>query len=142
LRWDAKENASRVALEANATSANALLDELIAEAPFEIRSVQVDGGSKSKSVFEAKSQARGLELFVLPPKRPDLDGCVERAQSSWRYEFYATYDLPHKLEKLQTFVDAFAHMFNHHRPHNARGGQTPAEYLQALGSRTLPPSHV
>ena len=35
-----------------------------------------------KSVFEVECQARGLELFVLPPKRPDLNGCVERAQST------------------------------------------------------------
>lgn len=25
---------------------------------------------------------------VLPPKRPQLAGAVERAQGSWRYEFY------------------------------------------------------
>ena len=138
----AKWTIGRVALEASATSAKALLDKLIAETPFPIRGIQVDGGAEFKSVFEAECQARGLELFVLPPKRPDLNGCVERAQSSWRYEFYATYDLPQKLEKLQTFVDAFAHRFNHYRPHDALGGQTPAEYLQALGSGTSPPSHM
>jgi hypothetical protein len=49
-----------------------------------------------------------LNLFVLPPKRPDLNGSVERAQSTWRYEFYATYDPPHRTDKLQAFVDAFA----------------------------------
>ncbi len=68
-----------------------------------------------------------------PPRRSDLNGCVERAQSSGRYEFYATYDLPHKLEKLQTFVDASAHRFNDHTTHDAPGGKTPADYLQALG---------
>jgi hypothetical protein len=50
-------------------------------------------GRRLCGVFEAECQARGLELFVLPPKRPDLNGCAERAQSTWRYEFYATYDL-------------------------------------------------
>src|ERR1700724_773820 len=80
-----------------------------AEAPFAVRGIQVDGGAEFKSVFEAECQARGLELFVLPPKRPNLNGCVERAQSTWRYEFYATYDLPHRIDKLQAFVDAFAH---------------------------------
>jgi hypothetical protein len=69
---------------------------------------RVEGGAEFKSVFEAECQARGLELFVLPPKRPDLNGCVERAQSTWRYEFYATYNLPHRIDKLQAFVDAFA----------------------------------
>ena len=82
-----------------------MLDKLIDEAPFAIRGIQVDGGAEFKSVFEAECQARGLELFVLPQKRPDLNGCVERAQSTWRYEFYATYDLPHRIDKLQAFVD-------------------------------------
>jgi hypothetical protein len=76
-----------------------------------IRGIQVDGGAEFKSVFEAECQARGLELFVLPPKWPDLNGGVERAQSTWRYEFYGTYDLPHQIDELQAFVDAFAHRF-------------------------------
>jgi hypothetical protein len=43
-----------------------------------------------------------------PRNRPQLNGAVERAQTSWRYEFYACYDLPARLDKLQAFVDAFA----------------------------------
>jgi transposase InsO family protein len=138
----AKWTIGRVAGEASATSAKSLLDKLLAEAPFPIRGIQVDGGSEFKSVFEAECQARGLDLFVLPPKRPDLNGCVERAQSTWRYEFYATYDLPHRIDKLQPLVDAFAHRFNHHRPHDALGGKTPAEYLQTLGQGDPPRSHI
>ncbi|HET6376426.1 MAG TPA: integrase core domain-containing protein [Methylocella sp.] len=132
---------AKVAAKASALSAKSLLDKLIAEAPFVISGIQVDGGAEFKSVFEAECQARGLELFVLPPKRPDLNGCVERAQSTWRYEFYAAYDLPHRIDRLQAFVDAFAHRFNHHRPHDALGGKTPAEYLQALSQGDPPPSH-
>ena len=101
-----------------AASAKSLLDKLLMEAPFPVRGIQVDGGSKFNSVFEQECEKRGLELFVLPSKRTDLNGCVEPAQSTWRYEFYATYELPHGIDKLQTFVDAFAHRFNH-RPHDA-----------------------
>ena len=107
-----------------------MLDKLIAEAPFAIRGIQVDGGAEFKSAFELECQARGLELFVLPQKRPDLNGCVERAQSTWRYQFYATYDLPRRIDQLQAFVDAFAHKFNHYRPHDAPAGRTPAESSQ------------
>jgi transposase InsO family protein len=124
-----------------ASRAKGLLDKLIAEAPFVIRGIQADGGSEFTSIFETECQARGLELFVLPPKRPDLTGCVERAQSTWRWEFSATYDLPHRIDQLQAFAGAFAHRFNHSRPHGALGGQTPAEYLQALGQGGPPPSH-
>src|ERR1700704_3451623 len=47
-----------------------------------------------------------------------------------------------RIDKLQAFVDAFAHRFNHHRPHDSLAGQTPAEYLQTLGQGDPPPSHM
>ena len=68
------------------------------------------------SFFEDHCRDKGLELVVVPPKRAALSGYVERAQSSWRYEFYASYDLPARIDKLQPLVEAFAHRFNHHRP--------------------------
>jgi putative transposase len=127
---------------AGAASAKALLDKLVAEAPFPIRCIQVDGGSEFKAEFEDECRARQLDLFVLPPKRPDLNGCVERAQSTGRYEFYAAYDLPHRLDKLQPFVDAFAHRFNHQRPHQALGDKTPAEYLKSISREDPEPSQM
>jgi putative transposase len=138
----AKWTVGRVAGKASAVSAAALLDKLIAEAPFPIRGIQVDGGSEFRAEFESLCRKRNLDLFVLPPKRPDLNGCVERAQSTWRYEFYGCYDLPHRLDKLQPFLDAFAYRFNHHRPHDALGGLTPAEYLIAIGIGDPRPSHM
>ena len=133
----AKWTIGRVATAASAQSATALLEKLCAEAPFPIKAVQVDGGCEFKAAFEKACADKGLALFVLPPKSPRLNGAVERAQASWRYEFYACFDLPHRIDKLQTFVDAFAHRFNNYRPHQALGDRTPAEYLKAL--RSLPP---
>lgn len=137
----AKWTIGHVATEATAGAAKILLDKLIGSAPFTVRGIQVDGGSEFMSVFEDHCRSKGLELVVLPPKRPDLNGCVERAQSSWRYEFYASYDLPHRIDRLQPLVDAFAHRYNHYRPHQALGDMTPAEYLNAISSGTSP-SHM
>jgi len=138
----AKWTVGRVAGKASAVSASALLDKLILEAPFPVKGVQVDGGSEFRAEFETLCKAKGLELFVLPPKRPDLNGCVERAQSTWRYEFYGCYDLPRRIDKLQPLVDAFAHRFNHQRPHDALGGLTPAQYLKTLSAKTPLASHM
>ena len=102
----------------------------------------MDGGSEFRAEFEEACQTRGLALFVLPPKRPQLNGAVERAQGSWRYEFYGCFDLPHRIDKLQEHVDAFAHRFNHHRPHQALGGQTPAEYLASISAGQPAASHM
>ena len=85
----AKWTIGRVAGQASATRAKSLLAKsllakLLAEAPFPIGGIQVDGGSEFNSVFETECQARGLELLVLPPKWPGLNGGGERAQSTWR----------------------------------------------------------
>lgn len=138
----AKWTCGRVASSASAASASTLIDKLVAEAPFPVSAIQVDGGSEFKAEFEAACQARQLPLYVLPPKRPQLNGAVERNQGSWRYEFYESYDLPHRLDQLQPLVDAFAHRFNHVRPHDALDGQTPAEYLATLSRGKPPPSHM
>ncbi|MBM3491808.1 MAG: transposase, partial [Alphaproteobacteria bacterium] len=37
--------------------------------------------------------------------------------------------------------DAFAHLYNHHRPHGALGGRTPNEYL-SLTRQQNPTSHI
>lgn len=138
----AKWTVARVAGRATAHLAAQFLDKLIAEAPFTVTGIQVDGGSEFRAGFEQACQEKGLDLYVLPPKRPQLNGAVERCNGSWRYEFYAAYDLPHRLDQLQPFVDAFAHRFNHHRPHDALDGRTPAEYLKTLSDGYLSASHM
>jgi putative transposase len=138
----AKWTVAGVASRATANLASAFLDKLLADAPFTVSGIQVDGGSEFMAGFEAACQKKHLALYVLPPKRPQLNGAVERCNGSWRYEFYAVYDLPHRLDELQPLVDAFAHRFNHHRPHDALDGRTPAEYLQTLSSATQPQSHM
>jgi hypothetical protein len=89
----AKWTIGRVSAEASAISAKSSLDMLLREAPFPIRGIPVDGGASTPS-SKPECQARGLELFVLPPKRHDLNGGVERAlgatsstpPTTWRAE--------------------------------------------------------
>ena len=45
---------------------------------------------------------------------------------AWRYEFYGVYDLPRTVEALNPILDSFQHLYNHHRPHGALDGLTPA----------------
>ncbi len=138
----AKWTCGRVANAATAASATALLDKLINEAPFPIAGIQIDGGSEFKAEFEAACQAKNLPLYVLPPKCPQINSGVERNQGAWRYKFYESYDLPHRLDELQPFVDALAHRYNHVRPHDALDLKTPAEYLESISSGNLKPSHM
>ena len=138
----AKWTVAGVAGRATANLTAVFLDKVVAEMPFAVTGIQVDGGSEFMAGFEQACRDKGLDLFVLPPKRPQLNGAVERCNGSWRYEFYAVHDLPHQIDRLQPFVDAFAHRYNHHRPHDALDGQTPAEYLKTCSCGNAQPSHM
>lgn len=138
----ARFTAAKAFSAATASCAANFLDKLVGAFPFKIAGIQVDGGCEFMAEFEQACKDKGLGLFVLPPKRPDLNGAVERAQGSWRYEFYACYDLPHRLDRLNEHIDAFAHLYNHHRPHGALAGQTPVHYLNARPTAQAPPSHM
>jgi len=127
---------------ATAAAASAFLDKVIADMPFPVEAIQVDGGSEFKAEFEQACQTKGIRLYELPPQRPQINGAVERCNSSWRYEFYQCYDLPRSVEALNPILDSFQHLYNHHRPHGALAGRTPASYLQTRRANETPPSHM
>ena len=69
---------------ATAHIAKACLDE--AAERLDIRAVQVDGGAESWPKFEAACKPRGVPLLVPPPRSPELNGIVERANRTVRIE--------------------------------------------------------
>ncbi len=140
-RWCAAMGASN----ASSASAARFLDKLLASAPFPLRAVQVDGGSEFQGAFEDAARQRNVDLWVLPPSSPQLNGRVERRLATWRYEFYQSYGnlLPHRIADLNPFIDASAFKYNHHRPHDALASLSPIQYLAYLSRRAPPPpSHM
>jgi len=137
-RWTVAKAFNR----ATAKAATLFLDKVLAEMPFAVEAIQVDGGSEFKAEFEAACQAKDLQLYELPPKRPQLNGAVERCNGAWRYEFYAVYDLPTSVDALNPILDSFQHLYNHHRPHAALAGLTPAQYLSTIRAGEPHPSHM
>jgi len=137
-RWTVAQAANR----ATAAAAKRFLDKVIEQMPFPVQAIQVDGGSEFKAEFEDACQAKRLPLYELPPKCPQLNGAVERCNGSWRYEFYGVYDLPRSVEALNPILDSFQHLYNHHRPHGALAGVTPAAYLAKLQAAETAPSHM
>ena len=127
---------------ATAQAAASFLDKIIAEMPFPVKAIQVDGGSEFMAEFEAACQTKGVALYVLPPRRPQMNGAVERCNGAWRYEFYETYELPGSVSELNPILDSFQHLYNHHRPHGALAGKTPAQYLANLSATRPQPSHM
>lgn len=137
-RWSVAMAAHR----ATAASAARFLDKLEAELPFPLAAIQIDGGSEFMAEFETACQRKRIALHLLPPRSPELNGRVERMQATWRYEFYAVYDPPHQIDRLNPLIDAFAHRYNTYRPHDALGQITPQAYLESLQAAEPPPSHM
>jgi putative transposase len=127
---------------ATAKAASIFLDKLIAEMPFPVKAIQVDGGSEFMAEFEQACAEKHLPLYVLPPRSPQLNGAVERCNGTWRYEFYACRDLPLALPEIAEHVASFQHLYNHYRPHGALAGLTPKQYLDKRRAEGAPPSHM
>lgn len=127
---------------ATAKNAADFLAKVLAEMPEPVKAVQIDGGSEFMAEFEQACADKKLPLYVLPPRSPKLNGGVERCNSAWRYEFYACHDMPLRIDKIAPLVDAFQHLYNHHRPHGALAGTTPAQYLKSRRAKQTPTAHM
>lgn len=130
-RWDVLGVYGR----ATAVTATSFLEDLLARAPFPVRAIQVDGGSEFKAEFEAACAAKGLLLFVLPPRSPKLNGRVERAQRTHKEEFYQLLDPPDSLAEMRARLLLQEQRYNTYRPHQALGYLTPQEWLLAFAER-------
>jgi transposase InsO family protein len=128
--------------QATARSASLFLDKVVRDMPVPPKAIQVDGGPEFMAEFEEACEAKGIKLYVLPPKSPKLNGAVERCNGAWRYEFYETYDLPDSIDDLNPIIDSFQHLYNHHRPHGALAGLTPKQYLDKHRANETPKSHM
>ncbi len=126
-KWCVLEAHSR----ATAQLAEQVLEEVLKRTPFAVRAIQVDGGSEYKKEFEAACQRLNIQLFVLPPRSPKLNGCVERAHRSHQEEFYEVAPLEDfTLAGIRPQLLAWEEEYNTVRPHQALGYKTPLEYLQ------------
>lgn len=118
-----------VASNATATLASKALEDLISRTPYPIRAIQIDGGSEFMAEFEDECKERGLKLFLLPPRSPKLNGAVERANRTYREEFYDCSSAPPTVAGFRPELRHWESIYNHVRPHQALDYLTPAEFL-------------
>jgi putative transposase len=114
---------------ATSTSAKKFLTKVINEFPFKVQSIQVDGGSEFMAHFEQACADNNIKLFVLPPKRPQYNGGVERANRTMREEFYSDHRLlADSIGAMRTALYLAILKYNSYRPHHSLGGLTPLQY--------------
>jgi transposase InsO family protein len=118
------------------TAANTrdFLKHVLEEMPFPVQRVQTDRGGEFFA-YEVQDDLRRQQIKFRPnrPRAPHLNGKVERVQRTALEEFWPTVDpegpeLAAQLEQGRSF-------YNHHRPHSALGGSTPAERITELAPK-------
>lgn len=127
-----------IASNATATLAVRALSALIDRSPFPVRRIQVDRGSEFMAEFEVECKRRGIILFELPPHSPKLNGRVERANRTFKDEFYDCSSAPPTVAGLARELRQWEDIYNHVRPHQALDYLTPAEFLEAYHSAHQP----
>jgi len=98
--------------------------------PFRIKAIQIDGGSEFKDQFEEACRGKNILLFEPPPRSPELNGRVERANRTHREEFYEVYDVDLNLEEHNRQLAEWSYTYNYIRPHQALDYLTPFEYYR------------
>ncbi len=124
-RWDVFEAAS----QATASSAARFITSIVNRMPFKVKAIQVDGGSEFQSVFEETCQQMGIRLFVLPPRSPKLNGCIERANRTHTEEFNEVTDCEFDMPVLKKALYEWEIVYNTIRPHQALKYLTPNKNL-------------
>lgn len=123
---------SRIYSSANAVNAREFLKEVIKEFEFEIKSIQVDGGGEFMAEFEDYCEELGIKLYVLPPRSPKMNGFVERANETYRYEFWNVYEIPDTIEETRKLLRKFEYKYNCERMHQSLNYLTPMDYYYTL----------
>ncbi|GHT96606.1 hypothetical protein FACS1894122_15040 [Alphaproteobacteria bacterium] len=115
---------------------------MIINAPFEILSVQVDGGSEFRGDFEEACRILQIPLIVLPRACPKYNSGIESSNRTLREEFYARDNLQTAtLEEIRVELKKAVQKYNEYRPHNRLKGLTPMQYINSTYGRHIP-SHM
>ena len=123
---------SRIYSNATAINAREFLKEVRKEFEFEIASIQVDGGSEFMGEFEEYCEQEKIKLYVLPPRSPKMNCYVERANETYRYEFWNVYEIPDTIEETRKLLRKFEYKYNCERMHQSLNYLTPMQYYHKL----------
>ena len=126
---------SQIYTQATAKNARDFLKHVINKFGFKIKSIQVDGGSEFMAEFEDYCKELEIKLYVLPPRSPKINGKVERANETYRYEFWNVWDIPTEFEEVKKMLSEFEYHYNYERPHQGLNYLTPVEHYRIITNK-------
>ncbi len=132
-RWDVVKPCR----SASSTAAAQFIDTIRERMPFEVKALQIDGGSEFHGIFEEICEQYGIALFPLPPRSPKLNGYVERANRTHTEEFYEVTNASFEMDKLTTALLEWEYIYNTIRPHQSLGYLTPQRFLEQRFSKII-----
>ena len=99
-----------------------------------VRALITDNGSAYRSTFFADRLGQGITHYRTRPYRPQTNGKVERFNRILLEEW--AYARPYRSEadRVAAYAD-FLHTYNHHRPHGALNGASPADRVPNLAGQ-------
>jgi len=93
--------------------------------------------------FETQLHLVGVRTSTGRPRHPQTTGKVERVQQTLK-KWLRRQPLAADIAELQAQLDAFAHVYNHERPHQGIGRQIPIDRWRATARATpgepIPPA--
>lgn len=105
--------------------------------PFEVKAIQIEGGSEFQRVCEEICKQHGSTLFLLPPRSPKLNGYVERAHRTHTEEFYEVTDASFEVDELTKSLLKWEDVYNTIRPQQSLGYLTSQKFLEQKFSRII-----
>lgn len=130
--WDPKTKTivAKVVTSATSSAAAKFLHQVIEDMPFNVKSIQVDGGSEFMKHFEDECKKLNIPLYILPPNRPQYNGGVERGNRIFREEFYANKINADSIGAFDYELRIAVVKYNTYRPHFSLNGLTPLQYTR------------
>ena len=109
--------------------------ELLARSRGLPKAIRTDNGKEFCSrAMVSWAHARGVQLLLIEPGKPNQNACIESFNGRFRAECLNEHWFT-SLAHARVVVETWQREYNEERPKKALGGLTPAAYAQAMTHR-------
>ena len=139
-----REGLALIARDRSTMTATRFLEHVLAQLPYRVEAVMTDNDmmftmryafhSNRLTRFEQALQSAGIEHRLIRPRSPESNGKVERFIKTIDDECFRI-TRPHSSRARVGALKLFLDYYNHARPHQSLGGQSPVTRREAYFAR-------